>query len=86
VLLYCDICSAKFSETVIVPVFKSVTRLRLLKTESPSVRVTVNSKLCRLAIALKLPVVPSGVYKCSIKPIQPIHTPSNSHETLYVII
>jgi hypothetical protein len=54
---------------------KSVTRIRLVKTENPSVCVTVNCKVCRSVIALQLSVVPS-VYKVSINPIK---TPSNIH-------
>jgi hypothetical protein len=60
-----------------VPMLKSVTRILLVKTENPSVYVTVNCKGRRAAIALELPVTPSGVYKWSILN-HPNHTPSNS--------
>jgi hypothetical protein len=41
-----------YSETDIISVLKSVTRIRLVKTENTSVCITMNSKVCRLAIAL----------------------------------
>jgi hypothetical protein len=37
---------------IAVRLLKSVARLRLMKTEDPSVCVTVNCKVCRSAIAL----------------------------------
>jgi hypothetical protein len=46
--------------------YKSVARIRLVKTEDTYMRVTVNCKICRSVIALYclwLSVVPSGVYK-----------------------
>jgi hypothetical protein len=49
--------------------YKFVARIRLVNTENASVYVTVNCKVCRSAIALQLPVVPSGVYKWSVNPI-----------------
>jgi hypothetical protein len=39
-------------ETVIVPVLKSDTRIRLVKTENHSMCITVNCKVRRLAVAL----------------------------------
>jgi hypothetical protein len=38
--------------------YKSVARIRLVKTEKPSVCVTVNYEVCRSAIVPNLPVVP----------------------------
>jgi hypothetical protein len=49
--------------------YESVARIRLVKTENPSVCVTVNCKLWRLAIVLSLLVGTSCVYKVSINPI-----------------
>jgi hypothetical protein len=41
-----------YSVTGIITVLKSVARIRLVQTEDTSVRVTVNRKVCRSAIAL----------------------------------
>jgi hypothetical protein len=49
--------------------YKSVVRIRLVKTENPSVCAAVNCKVCRPAQALYLFVVPSCAYKVSINPI-----------------
>jgi hypothetical protein len=40
---------------------KSVARIRLMKTENSSAYATVNCKVCRIAIALYLPGVPTCV-------------------------
>jgi hypothetical protein len=40
---------------------KSVTRIRLVKTENSNGCVTVNWKVCRIAVTLYLPVDPSSV-------------------------
>jgi hypothetical protein len=48
-----------------------------VNTESTSVRVTVNCKVCRSVDSAILPAVPSCVNKESINPIQtPIVTPT----------
>jgi hypothetical protein len=49
--------------------YKSVAKIRLVKTEKPSACVTVKCEMCRSEIALLLPVVPSCVNKVSINPI-----------------
>jgi hypothetical protein len=41
-----------------------------VKTENTTGCATVNCKVCRSTMALKLPVVPSGAYKVSINLIQ----------------
>jgi hypothetical protein len=64
--------------------YKSVARIRLVKTENLSVCATVNCKVCRSAIALLIPVVPSCVNKVSKNPIVQSKNPSISHaQNLY---
>jgi hypothetical protein len=54
-LVWCN-----YSENGMNTVLKFVARIRLIKTENPSVCITVKCKACRLAIRLYiLPVVPS---------------------------
>jgi hypothetical protein len=70
-----------YSETVIITVLKSVSRIRLMKTEK-TYRVLVICKVWRSAIVLQLLLVSSGVYKWSINPFSnpnPVynHTPIN---------
>jgi hypothetical protein len=43
----CNIWSVWWSETVIIPVLRSVARRRLVKTKKTSARTTVNWKLCK---------------------------------------
>jgi hypothetical protein len=38
---------------------KSVARIRLMKTDNPSAFATVNSNVCRIAVALQLSVLSS---------------------------
>jgi hypothetical protein len=45
-------CAAVTVGMVIIAMFKSVARIRLVKTENHSVCVTVKCKVCRSAIAL----------------------------------
>jgi hypothetical protein len=71
------VCEEK-TACVIITVLKYFARIRLVKTEKPSMCVTVNSKVCITAIALQLPVVPSWVHKCN-KSNHPVQIPSNSH-------
>jgi hypothetical protein len=41
----------------LVSVMRSVARRRLVETENPSARATVNCKVCKIAIALQLSVI-----------------------------
>jgi hypothetical protein len=51
-LFMCNTWSVQSSETVIVYVLRSVTRIRLVKFGNPSTCSTVNWKVCKSAIAL----------------------------------
>jgi hypothetical protein len=48
----CNIWSVSLSETVIIPVSRSVARRRLVERENPSVCVTVSYNVCKSMIAL----------------------------------
>jgi hypothetical protein len=50
-----------------------------VKTENPSACATVNRSVCRIAIELQLPVIPSCVNKLSINPIIQSRTRLVSH-------
>jgi hypothetical protein len=49
--------------------YKSVARIRLVKTEKPNACVTVNCKVCGNSGSAVLSVVPSCVYKVSMNTI-----------------
>jgi hypothetical protein len=59
--------------------YKSVARIRLLKTANPLACVTVKWKVCRIAIVLQLHVVPSCECISSNKSNHPIQKTSKSH-------
>jgi hypothetical protein len=45
-------CSYSETGILVIPMFKSVARIRLMKIENLSMCVTVNCKVCRLATVL----------------------------------
>jgi hypothetical protein len=65
----CDICSVWLSETVTVPVLRSVARIGLVKTNNTSACATVNYKVCKSAIALYWMWLRQIVTKVLINPI-----------------